>query len=109
MEVIWSVLTILLSTSKNFADLVIIRFFVGKIFDCRMYLTEQFVCCRILGLAESTFYPAMQYVIGSWYKPVRALALSIQALVPCTGHGNVNLKISLSRFKDCSCACKLAV
>lgn len=21
------------------------------------------------GLAESTFYPAIQYVIGSWYKP----------------------------------------
>ncbi|KAH7879195.1 MFS general substrate transporter [Lentinula edodes] len=48
MEVLWSVLTVLLSTSKNFTHLVVIRFFVG--------------------LAESTFYPAMQYVIGSWYK-----------------------------------------
>jgi len=38
----------LLATSKNFTDLVVIRFFVG--------------------LAESTFYPAIQYVIGSWYK-----------------------------------------
>ncbi|KAJ3851393.1 major facilitator superfamily domain-containing protein [Lentinula lateritia] len=48
MEILWSVLTVLLSTSKNFTHLVVIRFFVG--------------------LAESTFYPAMQYVIGSWYK-----------------------------------------
>jgi len=49
MELIWSVLTMLLATSKNFTDLLVIRFFVG--------------------LAESTFYPGMQYVIGSWYKP----------------------------------------
>ncbi|KAH9913576.1 MFS general substrate transporter [Epithele typhae] len=48
MEVIWSVLTMILATSKNFETLVVIRFFVG--------------------LAESTFYPAIQYVIGSWYK-----------------------------------------
>ncbi|KDQ56080.1 hypothetical protein JAAARDRAFT_208300 [Jaapia argillacea MUCL 33604] len=48
MEVIWSALTMVLATAKNFKTLVIIRFFVG--------------------LAESTFYPAIQYVIGSWYK-----------------------------------------
>lgn len=39
----------LLATSKNFTHLIVIRFFVG--------------------LAEATFYPAIQYVIGSWYKP----------------------------------------
>ncbi|KZT51516.1 MFS general substrate transporter [Calocera cornea HHB12733] len=49
MELIWSVLTMLLATSKNFTHLLVIRFFVG--------------------LAESTFYPGIQYVIGSWYKP----------------------------------------
>ncbi|KAJ3776044.1 MFS general substrate transporter, partial [Lentinula raphanica] len=48
MEVLWSVLTVLLSTSRNFTHLIVIRFFIG--------------------LAESTFYPAMQYVIGSWYQ-----------------------------------------
>ncbi|EPT05490.1 hypothetical protein FOMPIDRAFT_1034201 [Fomitopsis schrenkii] len=48
-EVVWSVLTMTLASSKNFTTLVVIRFFVG--------------------LAESSFYPAMQYVTGSWYKP----------------------------------------
>ncbi|KZT19852.1 MFS general substrate transporter [Neolentinus lepideus HHB14362 ss-1] len=48
MEVIWSILTMTLASSKSFTSLVIIRFFVG--------------------LAESSFYPAIQYVIGSWYK-----------------------------------------
>ncbi|KAJ3784988.1 MFS general substrate transporter [Lentinula aff. detonsa] len=48
MEVLWSVLTMLSSKSENFTHLIVIRFFIG--------------------LAESTFYPAMQYVIGSWYQ-----------------------------------------
>ncbi|KAL6301177.1 major facilitator superfamily domain-containing protein [Sparassis latifolia] len=49
MEVLWSALTMTLASAKNFSTIVAIRFLVG--------------------LAESTFYPAMQYVIGSWYKP----------------------------------------
>ncbi|KAF8903224.1 MFS general substrate transporter [Mucidula mucida] len=48
MELIWSALTMILASSTNFNHLIVIRFFVG--------------------LAESTFYPAIQYVIGSWYK-----------------------------------------
>ncbi|KAI9441913.1 MFS general substrate transporter [Lactarius indigo] len=48
MELIWSSLTMCLALSKNFSTLCAIRFLVG--------------------LAESTFYPAIQYVIGSWYK-----------------------------------------
>ncbi|TBU41641.1 MFS general substrate transporter [Dichomitus squalens] len=48
MEVIWSVLTMTLASAKNFETLLAVRFLVG--------------------LAESTFYPAIQYVIGSWYK-----------------------------------------
>uniref|UniRef100_A0A0W0GCK8 Putative MFS general substrate transporter n=1 Tax=Moniliophthora roreri TaxID=221103 RepID=A0A0W0GCK8_MONRR len=49
MEVVWSVLTMVLATSKTFTQILVLRFFIG--------------------LAESTFYPAIQYVIGSWYKP----------------------------------------
>ncbi|KZT67908.1 MFS general substrate transporter [Daedalea quercina L-15889] len=48
-EVVWSVLTMTIASAKSFGALVTIRFFVG--------------------LAESSFYPAMQYVTGSWYKP----------------------------------------
>ncbi|KAH8092630.1 MFS general substrate transporter [Cristinia sonorae] len=48
MELIWSSLTMVLASAKNFNTLIAVRFFVG--------------------LAESTFYPAIQYVIGSWYK-----------------------------------------
>ncbi|KAH9913575.1 major facilitator superfamily domain-containing protein [Epithele typhae] len=48
MEIVWSVLTMTLASAKNFETLLVIRFFVG--------------------LAEATFYPAIQYVIGSWYK-----------------------------------------
>ncbi|KAI0288707.1 MFS general substrate transporter [Russula brevipes] len=48
MELIWSSLTMCLALSKNFSTLCAIRFLVG--------------------LAESVFYPAIQYVIGSWYK-----------------------------------------
>ena len=49
MELIWSTLTMILATSNGFNSLIAIRFFIG--------------------LAEATFYPAIQYVIGSWYKP----------------------------------------
>ncbi|GJE89809.1 MFS general substrate transporter [Phanerochaete sordida] len=48
MELIWSALTMVLASANSFSTLVAVRFFVG--------------------LAESTFYPAIQYVIGSWYK-----------------------------------------
>lgn len=49
MELIWSTLTVILATSTGFKSLVATRFFIG--------------------LAEAAFYPAIQYVIGSWYKP----------------------------------------
>jgi MFS transporter, ACS family, pantothenate transporter len=49
MEIIWSVLTMVLATSKNFTTLVVLRFFIG--------------------LAESPFYTGIYYVLGSWYKP----------------------------------------
>ncbi|KAI1500745.1 major facilitator superfamily transporter [Biscogniauxia marginata] len=47
-EVVWSVLTILLTQCNNATQIYALRFFIG--------------------LAESTFYPGMQYIIGSWYR-----------------------------------------
>ncbi|GAM37431.1 hypothetical protein TCE0_024f07348 [Talaromyces pinophilus] len=47
-EVIWSVLTMGLSRANSARQIYVMRFFIG--------------------LAESTFYPGMQYIIGSWYR-----------------------------------------
>ncbi|KAF9872016.1 hypothetical protein CkaCkLH20_10648 [Colletotrichum karsti] len=47
-EVTWSVLTILLAKCETATQIYVLRFFIG--------------------LAESTFYPGMQYIIGSWYR-----------------------------------------
>lgn len=48
MEITWSVLTMLLSRCNSATQVYVLRFFVG--------------------LAESTFYPGMQYIIGCWYR-----------------------------------------
>ena len=48
MQVIWSVLTFLLSRATSAKHLYVLRFFIG--------------------LAESSFYPGMAYIIGSWYR-----------------------------------------
>ncbi|KAI0913280.1 MFS general substrate transporter [Ustulina deusta] len=48
LEVLWSVLTILLAKCTTATQLYVLRFFIG--------------------LAESAFYPGMQYIIGSWYR-----------------------------------------
>ncbi|KAL2826748.1 pantothenate transporter [Aspergillus pseudoustus] len=48
MEIIWTVLTFSLSTCHTPTQIYILRFFIG--------------------LSESTFYPGMQYIIGSWYR-----------------------------------------
>lgn len=48
MELIWGVLTFSLSRAESARTIYITRFFIG--------------------LAESTFYPGMQYIIGSWYR-----------------------------------------
>ncbi|CAI0654678.1 unnamed protein product [Colletotrichum noveboracense] len=47
-ETTWAVLTILMIKCTNTTQLYVLRFFIG--------------------LAESTFYPGMQYIIGSWYR-----------------------------------------
>ncbi|MCJ1419397.1 hypothetical protein MMC32_005752 [Xylographa parallela] len=48
MEVLWTILTMLLCRCNSASQLYALRFLVG--------------------LAESTFYPGMQYIIGSWYR-----------------------------------------
>ncbi|KAJ5873768.1 uncharacterized protein N7529_002198 [Penicillium soppii] len=48
MELLWTVLTMSLSRCNTPTQFYVLRFFVG--------------------LAESTFYPGMQYIIGSWYR-----------------------------------------
>ncbi|KAI3002632.1 hypothetical protein CBS147346_5858 [Aspergillus niger] len=48
MELLWTVLTFALSRSTNATHFYVLRFFIG--------------------LAESSFYPGMQYIIGSWYR-----------------------------------------
>lgn len=55
-----------LATTKNFETLVALRFFIGKSY--LPFSQSRSDCVCYAGLAESTFYPAMQYVIGSWYK-----------------------------------------
>lgn len=44
-EVVWAILTILLAKCKTTTQVYVLRFFIG--------------------LAESAFYPGMQYIIGS--------------------------------------------
>ena len=48
-EIVWTVLTFSLSAATSSNQVIAIRFFVG--------------------LAESIFYPAAHFIIGSWYKP----------------------------------------
>lgn len=48
MELIWTVLTFSLSTCNTVEQTYAVRFLVG--------------------LAESGFYPGMQYLFGSWYR-----------------------------------------
>lgn len=48
MEVIWTVLTFCLCVCNDVKQVYALRF--------------------LIGLAESTFYPGMQYIIGSWYR-----------------------------------------
>ncbi|EXJ83621.1 hypothetical protein A1O1_07244 [Capronia coronata CBS 617.96] len=48
MELIWTVLTMCLSRCNSASSFYALRF--------------------VIGLAESTFYPGMVYVIGSWYR-----------------------------------------
>ncbi|KAJ0160530.1 Pantothenate transporter liz1 [Colletotrichum tanaceti] len=48
MQCTWATLTVLMIKCTNVNQLYVLRFFIG--------------------LAESTFYPGMQYIIGCWYR-----------------------------------------
>ena len=87
-----------LASANSFSTLVAVRFFVGK--SARYLMFRPWL--RPTGLAESTFYPAIQYVIGSWYKGdelakracifhvreivSRGLCLTLKAFVDCKRH-----------------------
>ncbi len=47
-ELTWTVLTMCLAKCNSVSSIYALRF--------------------LIGLAESTFYPGMQYIIGSWYR-----------------------------------------
>lgn len=70
MELLWTVLTFSLSRCNTPTQFYVLRFFVGMFFcpgralDCVAMFAEHLSA----GLAESTFYPGMQYIIGSWYR-----------------------------------------
>ena len=57
-----------LASAKNFETLIVVRFLVGKSICKNMAHITYLLTDLLVGLAESTFYPAIQYVIGSWYK-----------------------------------------
>ncbi|KAH1720789.1 hypothetical protein KXX40_001939 [Aspergillus fumigatus] len=48
MELLWTILTFAMARCNTPTQFYVLRFFIG--------------------LAESTFYPGMQYIIGSWYR-----------------------------------------
>ncbi|TGO88714.1 hypothetical protein BPOR_0146g00170 [Botrytis porri] len=48
IEVVWTILTMCMSRCNNVSQIYALRF--------------------LIGLAESGFYPGMQYIIGSWYR-----------------------------------------
>ncbi|RDW64814.1 hypothetical protein BP6252_10465 [Coleophoma cylindrospora] len=48
-EIVWTVMTFSLAAASSSSQVIALRFFIG--------------------LAESIFYPAAHYLIGSWYKP----------------------------------------
>ena len=77
-----------LAASNNFSTLVAVRFFVGKLLEA-LVIIQCFNGMLHLGLAESTFYPAIQYVIGSWYKgdelAKRACIFHVRTPVPSYG------------------------
>ncbi|ODV97763.1 hypothetical protein PACTADRAFT_36846 [Pachysolen tannophilus NRRL Y-2460] len=63
LEIVWSLLTICMVSCKTMHQLYAIRFLVG--------------------LTESGFFPAMEYLIGSWYSP--AELSKRESLFACSG------------------------
>lgn len=63
LEIIWATLTICMVACKSIGPLYLIRF--------------------LIGLTESGFFPAMEYLIGSWYSPSELNKRS--SLFACSG------------------------
>ncbi|MCJ1401789.1 hypothetical protein MMC11_005006 [Xylographa trunciseda] len=66
-QVIWTILTMLLCRCNTANQLYALRFFVGEWRGSKAKESVDQILF-IPGLAESTFYPGMQYIIGSWYR-----------------------------------------
>ena len=58
----------LLSRCRNVSQIYALRFLVGKAGRDPRSKQPDLMMCVLTGLAESTFYPGMQYIIGSWYR-----------------------------------------
>ncbi|THV04489.1 MFS general substrate transporter [Dendrothele bispora CBS 962.96] len=72
MELLWTVLTFSLSRCSTAKQIYVLRFFIG--------------------LAESTFYPGMQYIIGSWYRKDELAKRS------CIFHSSANIATMFSGY-----------
>lgn len=68
METIWTIMTFCLSRCSTAKQIYVLRFFIGMDPFSWHILTVKRILTSLKGLAESTFYPGMQYIIGSWYR-----------------------------------------
>lgn len=58
-----------LSRCNTPTQFYVLRFFVGMCTKAIiLFWSLIFQLSLVVGLAESTFYPGMQYIIGSWYR-----------------------------------------
>ena len=68
MELLWTVLTFSLSRCNTPTQFYVLRFFIGMLVLSPTSIDGTVLNPIYTGLAESTFYPGMQYIIGSWYR-----------------------------------------
>jgi MFS family permease len=66
LQLLWTVLTFTLSRCNTPTQFYVLRFFIG--INITLSLPQLSKSANRAGLAESTFYPGMQYIIGSWYR-----------------------------------------
>lgn len=70
MELTWSILTLTLTWCNGCMPFTNTLFLAYLSINQIFLLSDSMLAAMrfFIGLAESTFYPAIQYVIGSWYK-----------------------------------------
>ncbi len=66
IQIIWSALTMLLARCKTTRQIIIVRFFIGQ--KRSIIILSHDVLLMKAGLAESIFWPGINYVLGSWYR-----------------------------------------